>query len=48
MMKKLERNSFVKHLGVMIDNNLSWKFHVDYIALSYFVPTSIPLIFIAL
>ena len=32
-MKKLERKSFVKCLGVMIDNNLPWKFHVDYIAL---------------
>ena len=29
MMKKLERNSFVKHLGVMIDNNFSWKFHKE-------------------
>ena len=53
LMKKLERKSFVKYLGVMIDNNLSWKFHVDYIALKisktigiisrlrHFVPTSI-------
>lgn len=53
MMKKLERKSFVKYLGVMIDNNLFWKFHVDYIALKisetigiisrlrHFVPTSI-------
>ena len=32
MTKKLEGKSFVKYLGVMIDNNLSWKFHVDYIA----------------
>ena len=53
MMKKLERKYFVKYLGVLIDNNLSWKFHVDYIALKisktigiisrlrHFVPTSI-------
>ena len=34
MMKQLERKSFVKYLGVMIDNNLSRNFHVDYIALS--------------
>ena len=34
MMKQLEGKSFVKYLaGVMIDNNLSWTFHVDYIAL---------------
>ena len=53
MMKKLERKSFVRYFGVMIDNNLSWNFHVDYIALKisktigiisrlrHFVPTSI-------
>ena len=53
MMTKLERKYFVKYLGVLIDNNLSWKFHVDYIALKigktigiisrlrHFVPTSI-------
>ena len=34
MIKQLERKSFVKYLaGVMIDNNLSGTFHVDYIAL---------------
>ena len=33
LMEQLERKSFVKYLGVMIDRNLSWKFHVDYIGL---------------
>ena len=53
MMKKFERKSFVKYHGVLIDNNLSWKFHVDYISLKisktigiisrlrHFIPTSI-------
>ena len=53
MMKQLERKSFVKYLGVMIDNDVTWTFQVDYIALIIsktigiisrlrnFVPTSI-------
>ena len=51
--KNLERKNFVKYLGVLIDNNLSWKHHIDYIALKisktigiisrlrHFIPTSI-------
>jgi len=45
----LERKEFIKYLGILIDSNLSWKHHVDYVALSrvtgliaklrYFVPT---------
>ena len=31
--KNLERTNFVKYFGVLIDNNLSWKHHIDYIAL---------------
>ena len=29
----LERKEFVKYLGILIDCNLSWKHHVDYVAL---------------
>ena len=32
-LKNLERKNFVKYLGVLIDNNLSWKHHIDCIAL---------------
>ena len=28
----LERKSFVKYLGMLIDENLSWKHHILYIA----------------
>lgn len=53
MMEKLEHKSFVRYLGVMIDNSLSWKFHLHFIALKisktigiisrlrHFTPTSI-------
>ena len=52
-LKSLERKNFFKYLGVLIDNNLSWKHHIDYIALKisktigiisrlrHFIPTSI-------
>ena len=33
MFRNLERKTFVKYLGVLIDSNLSWKSHVDYISL---------------
>ena len=29
----LERKEYVKYLGVMIDNHLSWKHHINYVAL---------------
>lgn len=29
----LEQRNFVKYLGVLIDSNLSWKDHIDYVAL---------------
>ena len=29
----LERKKFVKYLGILIDHNLTWKHHVDYVAL---------------
>ena len=29
----LECKDYVTYLGVVIDSNLSWKFHVDYVAL---------------
>jgi len=47
----LEHKEFVKYLGILIDRNLSWRHHVDYVALKvnrvtgliakirYFVPT---------
>lgn len=47
----LDRKEFVKYLGILIDGNLSWKHHVDHVALKvsrevgliaklrYFVPT---------
>ena len=28
----LEQQTFVKYLGILIDNNLSWKYHIDYIS----------------
>ena len=28
----LEQKRFVKYLGILIDNNLSWKYHIDYIS----------------
>ena len=28
----LEQKTFVKYLGILIDNNLSWKYHIDYIS----------------
>ena len=28
----LECKDYVKYLGVLIDNHLSWKYHIDYIA----------------
>ena len=30
----LERKEYVKYLGVMIDNHLSWKHHINYVALT--------------
>ena len=29
----LERKEYIKYLGVMIDNHLSWKHHINYVAL---------------
>ena len=29
----LESKTFVKYLGILLDNNLSWKAHIDYISL---------------
>ena len=29
----LDRKEYVKYLGVIIDSHLSWKFHVDYVAM---------------
>ena len=29
----MERKNFVKYLGILIDRNLTWKRHVDYVAL---------------
>ena len=28
----LEQKTFVKYLGILTDNNLSWKYHIDYIS----------------
>ena len=28
----LEQKTFVKYLGILIDNHLSWKYHIDYIS----------------
>ena len=28
----LEQKTFVKYPGILIDNNLSWKYHIDYIS----------------
>ena len=33
MFRNLERETFVKYLGVLIDSHLSWKSHEDYISL---------------
>ena len=49
----LEQKSYVKYLGVLIDSNLSWKYHIGHITskisktvgfiarLRYYVPTSV-------
>ena len=29
----LERKKFVKYLGILIDRNLTWKHHMDYVAM---------------
>ena len=29
----LECKQFVKYLGILIDNNFSWKYHIDHIVL---------------
>ena len=29
----LEFKEFVKYLGILIDNNFSWKYHIDYIVI---------------
>ena len=29
---EIESKEFVKYLGVIIDNNLTWKYHIDNIA----------------
>ena len=29
----LECKKFVKYLGILIDNNLSWKYHIDHIVI---------------
>ena len=29
----LECKEFVRYLGIIIDNNLSWKHHIDYVAI---------------
>ena len=31
--RALERKKFVKYLGILIERNLTWKHHVDYVAL---------------
>lgn len=48
-----ERKSYVKYLGVLIDSNLSWRYHIDHISskiskgvgiiarIRHFVPTNI-------
>ena len=53
MLKQLEHKTYVKYLGVLIDKNLSWKYHIDFIALKisktigiisrlrHFIPTPI-------
>lgn len=28
----LEQQDYVKYLGILIDKNLSWKYHIDYVA----------------
>jgi hypothetical protein len=33
MMLPLERKNTVQYLGLMMDSNLSWKSHIDYISL---------------
>ena len=27
----LERKNYIRYLGIVIDSNLSWKFHIDYV-----------------
>jgi hypothetical protein len=29
----LESKTFIKYLGILLDSNLSWKAHIDYISL---------------
>ena len=53
LLKQLEHKTYVKYLGVLIDKNLSWKYHIDFIALKisktigiisrlrHFIPTPI-------
>ena len=53
MFKQLEHKTYVKYLGVLIDKNLSWKYHIDFIVLKisktigiisrlrHFIPTPI-------
>ena len=28
----MERQDYVKYLGILIDKNLTWKYHIDYVA----------------
>ena len=51
-MTSLEHKNYVKYLGVLVDSNFSWRYHIDYISLKiskgvgiisslrHFVPTS--------
>ena len=32
ILTSLEQKHFVKHLGVLIDSHLSWRYHIDYIS----------------
>ena len=41
----LERKEYVKYLGVMIDNHLSWKQHINYVALK--INRNVGIIYIA-
>ena len=34
----LECKEFVKYLGILMDNNLSWKHHIDHIQLKLAEP----------
>ena len=31
-MTSLERKNYVKYLGILVDSNLSWRYHIDYIS----------------